>query len=352
MSRTPTPGLAFFVVVRDNRLLAHDGTDKMDPLAQPHSRLAHLPIPLFAIVMGTSGLAIAWKKAHYVLGLPAEVGLFLQWWALLLFVMIALGYLAKLIAHRDMVIKEFAHPVRLNFFPAISIGLLLLAAAFAETHPAFAAALWMIGAPLHLCFTVAVMSSWIHNTRYDIKHANPAWFIPVVGNVIVPVAGVAFAPVGISWFFFSVGLVFWLVLLTIVMYRLFFHEPLPERLTPTLFILIAPPSVAFIAWLQLNGGQIDAVAQILYNVALFLTLLLAANAMRFFRLPFYLSTWAYSFPLAAITIATLIMAEHNGGDTFFVALAGLLLAILSVVLLLLSWRTLQAMLRGEICVPE
>lgn len=316
----------------------------------PHSRLAHFPIPLFATVMGTSGLAIAWKKAGHVLGLPPEIGLALQWWALALFVLIALGYLAKLAVHREAVKKEFAHPVRLNFFPAISISLLLLATAFADTLPDFAQGLWMVGAALHLCFTVIVMSSWIHHTRYDIKHANPAWFIPVVGNVIVPVAGVAFAPIGISWFFFSIGLIFWIVLLTIVMYRLFFHEPLPERLTPTLFILIAPPAVAFIAWLKLNGGQIDAFAQILYNVALFLTLLLAANALRFFRLPFYLSTWAYSFPLAAITIATLIMAEQ--GSAFFVGLAWLLLAVLSTVLLLLTLRTIRAMLGGEICVPE
>jgi len=316
----------------------------------PHSRLAHYPIPLFATVMGTSGLAIAWKKAHLVLGLPAEIGIALQWWALTLFVMIAFGYLAKMSTQWEAVKKEFAHPIRLNFFPAISISLLLLAVAFIETLPGFAQGLWMLGAALHLLFTLIVMSSWIHHTRYDIKHANPSWFIPIVGNVIVPVAGVAFAPAEISWFFFSIGLVFWVVLMTIVMYRLFFHEPLPERLTPTLFILIAPPAVAFIAWLKLNNGQIDAFARILYYVALFLTLLLASNAMRFFRLRFFLSTWAYSFPLAAITIATLIMAEQMGG--LFFAIGWLLLTVLSIVLLLLTLRTLQAMLRGEICVPE
>ena len=194
------------------------------------------------------------------------------------------------------------------------------------------------------------MSSWIHHTRYDIKHANPAWFIPVVGNVIVPVAGVTLAPPEISWFFFSIGLVFWLVLMTIVMYRLFFHEPLPERLTPTLFILIAPPAVGFIAWVKLNGGDIDAFARILYYVALFLTLLLASNALRFFRVRFFLSAWAYSFPLAAITIATLIMAESLGG--LFMPLAMGLLGVLTLVLGLLTARTVLGAYRGEICQPE
>jgi tellurite resistance protein len=226
----------------------------------------------------------------------------------------------------------------------------LLAVAFAETLPGLALVLWSVGASVHLAFTLTVMSSWIHHTRYDIKHANPAWFIPVVGNIIVPIAGVGFAPPEISWFFFSIGIVFWMVLMTIVMYRLFFHEPLPERLTPTLFILIAPPAVGFVAWVKLNGGEIGPFARVLYHVGLFLTLLLASNALRFFRLRFFLSTWAYSFPLAAMTIATLIMAEHGGG--LFMPLGGLLLTVLSIVLLLLTLRTLQGMLRGEVCVPE
>ncbi len=314
------------------------------------SRLEHFPVAFFASVMGTTGLALAWQKAHHVLGLPASIGTALQWWALALFAVFAVLYLAKLASRRPAVLHEFAHPIRLNFFPAISISLLLLAPAFATTLPAPAQAMWIAGALLHLGFTLAVMSSWIHHTRYDIKHANPAWFIPVVGNIVAPIGGVLFAPAEVSWFFFSIGIVFWLVLMTIVMNRLFFHEPLPERLTPTLFILIAPPAVGFVAWVRLHGGEIDAFARILYYAALFLTLLLASNALRFFRLRFFLSTWAYSFPLAAMTIATLIMAERFGA--FFIPLGWLLLTVLTVVLALLTLRTAQGVLRGEICVPE
>lgn len=316
----------------------------------PAQKLEHFPVAFFAAVMGTAGLALAWKKAHQVLGLPADIGLALQWWALALFALLAFAYLAKLAWHWPAVKQEFAHPIRLNFFPAISISLLLLGTAFADTTPYSAGGIWLFGAVLHFGFTLAVMSSWIHHTRYEIKHANPAWFIPVVGNIVAPIGGVAFAPPEVSWYFFSIGVVFWLVLMTIVMNRLFFHEPLPERLTPTLFILIAPPAVGCIAWVRLHDGQIDDFARILYYVALFLTLLLASNALRFLRLRFFLSTWAYSFPLAAMTIATLIMAEHGGG--LFVPLGWGLLAVLTTVLALLTFRTAVGIVRGEICVPE
>jgi tellurite resistance protein len=313
------------------------------------NRLEHFPISFFATVMGTAGLAIAWQKAHAVLGAPPLIGQALSWCALALFALLVLIYAAKWAGHPAAVRAELAHPVKLNFFPATSISLLLLSVAFLADLPALARAFWLGGAALHLAFTLYVMNSWIHHTHYQITHANPAWFIPVVGNVIVPVAGVNFAPAELSWFFFSIGIVFWLALFTIVLYRLFFHEPLPARLTPTLFILIAPPAVGFIAYLKL-AGELDAFARILYYMALFLTLLLASNAARFFRLPFFLSAWAYSFPLAAITIATLAMTERVGGA--FTGISLVLLGVLSLVLIVLTVRTVMAIGRGEICQPE
>jgi tellurite resistance protein len=312
--------------------------------------LVHFPVAIFSTVMGLAGLALAWMKAHQVAGAPEAIGTVLCWLASGLYVFLLAVYALKLIRHPAAVVAERMHPVRLNFFPAISIGLILLAMTWADSAPVIAGRMWAVGALLHLAFTLVAMGSWIHQTHFDIKHANPAWFIPVVGNILVPIAGVRFAPAEVSWFFFSVGLVFWLVLMTIVFYRLFFHEPLPARLTPTLFILLAPPSVGFISYLALTDS-LDAFARVLYYTALFLTLLLASNAVRFFRLPFFISAWAYSFPLAAMTIATFTMAQLTRLQ-FFQGLALVLLAVLSVVLATLVFKTLFAACRGQICVPE
>lgn len=316
----------------------------------PHARLAHVPVSLFASVMGMAGLAIAWTKAHDAAGAPLEVAWMLRWLASGLYVFLLALYAAKLLRHTQAVRADWAHPMRMNFFPAISIGLLLLSIAWAQDAPAAASWMWGIATALHLVFTLAVMGSWIHHTHFTIQHANPAWFIPLVGNIIVPIAGVKFAPVDISWFFFSIGLVFWLVLMTIVLYRLFFHEPLPARLTPTLFILIAPPAVGFLAYVGLSG-QLDSFARVLYFTSLFLTLLLSSQAIRFFRLPFFISAWAYSFPLAAMTIAAFEMGARSG-HPFHTELGWLLLAVLSAVVTLLSIKTTLAAAQGKVCVPE
>ena len=320
------------------------------PEAVPPQRLEHFSIALFSIVMGTAGLMLAWLKAHAVLGMPIMVGEGLRGAVSALFVLLLAFYGLKILRYPQAVRGEMRHPIRINFFPTVSISLLLLAAAYLESAPDAAFWLWSAGTVLHLGFTLAIFGSWIHHTHYAIQHANPAWFIPVVGNIIVPVAGVHLASPELSWFFFSIGLVFWIVLLTIVLYRLFFHEALPARLAPTLFILLAPPSVGFIAYTLLTDS-VDAFARILYYTALFLALLLASNAVRFLRLPFFISAWAYSFPLAALTLATLVMYARLPNPVF--ALLGFgLLALLSLVVAALAVRTLIAVWRRQLCVPE
>ena len=213
-----------------------------------------------------------------------------------------------------------------------------------------ATTLWGIGSALQIALTLYVMSSWIHHTHYTLSHANPSWFIPVVGNIIVPITGSQLGYTELSWFCFSIGIVFWIVLLTIIMYRLFFHEPLPARMTPMLFILLAPPSVGFVSYIGMVG-ELDVFARIIYYMALFLGLLLAMNIFRFLKVPFFISSWAYSFPLAALTIATMKMT-HLTSSLFFQALSGVLLCLLTVLLSWLVVRTVKAVFAAELCRPE
>lgn len=95
--------------------------------------------------------------------------------------------------------------------------------------------------------------------------------------------------------------------------------------------------------------QVNAFAHVLYGVALFFALLLAVQANYFVRLKFFLSWWAYSFPLAALTIATLIMAKETGLGCYRV-LGVVLLAVLTLLIVLLLVRTAIAVARREICV--
>lgn len=316
----------------------------------PPSKIRFLPVAFFSMVMGLTGFALAMERASEVLGLPAAPGKLSSYFAGAVFVALAAAYGIKLAGYRDEVSKELNHPVKLSFFPTISISLVLLSIAFHAHQPALSFCLFALGAPLQLGFTLFVLSRWISHTVFEIHHSNPSWFIPVVGNILVPIAAVAQDQHEIGWFFFSIGLVFWLVLLTIILYRVIFHPPFPTKLAPTFFILIAPPAVGFISYINLTGS-LDAFGRILYYSALFTVLLLLALHRMFRGTQFFLSWWAYSFPTAAFTIASMLMYRHSG-LAFFGALSWLMLAVLTAIIALLLFKTMQAAMRGEICVEE
>ncbi|MFA7281026.1 MAG: SLAC1 anion channel family protein [Sterolibacterium sp.] len=311
-------------------------------------RLKFFPIAWFAMIMGMAGFTIAWRRAEQVLGLSFTTTPILLPLTTGLALVLAVLLVAKVIKYPQEVLGEIRHPVKLVFVPTISIGLILLSIAFLHLSPEVSFWLWASGTALHLILTLYVLSSWIHHTKYEIAHLNPAWFIPVVGNILVPIAGIHHASPEISWFFFSLGLFFWPVLTAIIFYRLIFHGSLPERFMPTLFIFIAPPAVGFISYTNLVGG-LDSFARILYGVALFFTLLLFVQIRYFVRLKFFLSWWAYSFPLAAISISTLIMAKETG-LVFYLWMGGGLMTILTAVIAMLLVRTGIAVVRREICI--
>lgn len=314
------------------------------------SRLANFPISWFAVVMGLAGLTIAWSRAETALNLPIKLSGILIAFTAVVFVLLAVLYAAKVVRYPDAVLEELKHPVKLSFFATFSISLILVGTALLHTAPVASKWIWIAGTVLHLVLTLYVLTVWMHHTQFEIQHFNPAWFIPIVGNVLIPIAGVDHAPLEVSWFFFSIGLVFWIVLMTIFMYRVIFHHPLPDRMVPTLFILIAPPALGCVSWVLLTGG-VDPFARILYYCGLFLTLLLATQIRRFARLEFFLSWWAYSFPMAAITSATLVMFQGTHLAMFKV-MAYVLLTALTLLIGGLAVRTCLALARQEISVTE
>ncbi|AVO38251.1 SLAC1 anion channel family protein [Pukyongiella litopenaei] len=314
--------------------------------SQVPDRIEHFPVSFFGMPMGLFGLTLALRAGGWPVASAAA-----GWVALAVFIGLGGLYTAKALRHPAALAAEWNHPVRLAFFPAISISVLLLATVLREAVPGPAEIIWVIGAAAQGVLSLAVVASWISHRAFGSGQLSPAWFIPAVGNVIVPLAGVPLGYGEISWYFFSVGLIFWLILLTLVFNRLIFHDPLPGKLRPTLVILIAPPAVAFLAWLQSNGGQIDAAARIMLNAAFFFTLLVAIQLPALLRLPFALSFWALSFPLAAVTTASFRFAEE-ANSAVHNAIGQVLLLILVVTIVSLLFRTARAAKAREICQPE
>lgn len=319
--------------------------------SSPSSWLAHVPVPLFAVGMGLTGLGLAWRQAHAVLGWPAWIGGGVLLLAAAAFAAVCALYLGKALRHPGAALADFRHPVRINFFPAISMSLLLLAGAALPLDRGLAEGLWAVGTILQLCFALVIFRRWIvHNV--EITHASPAWFIPVVGNIVVPIAGAPLGYTEISWFFFAVGLIFWLVLFPVVLNRIIFHDQLPGKFLPTLFILMAPPAIGLVAYVPLlDGAALDVLGRFLFFTALFIALLLATMVRLFLGLAYAVGWWAYTFPSAALAGAGLIWHADAGSAASGVLASALLLAATAIIAMV-AVRTVLALFSGRLFAPE
>lgn len=316
----------------------------------PSTKLAFFPVTLFASVMGYLGFTLVFQKASSLLGVWDFYYQTLSLITIALFTVIGSAYLFKIIKHKASIKQEFNHPIASNFFSAISISFMLMSVLLRPEGVETAALLWYIGAGLQILLTITILNQWIHQDKWQIQQITPTWFIPMVGNIIAPLGAVSFATIEVAWFFFSIGLIFWLILQTIILYRLFFYPAPPEVQSPFLFIFIAPPAVGFLAYMAINENQLDYFARILFYTGLFFSLLLISRAKYFLKQPFSLTWWAMTFPLAAMTNASLVMFEVLQIKAFGF-LAALLLAITSGLVLYITLQTLKLAAAGKICMP-
>ncbi|WP_232073385.1 SLAC1 anion channel family protein [Variovorax sp. RA8] len=307
----------------------------------------NLPVNLFASVMGLAGLALAWRLAHDSLGATALVGEAIGVFALGVFALISLGYLTKLVKHPEAVYAEFHHPVAGSFFGTIAISILLLSAVVAPYAAAAAPAIWTIGVVATLALSFIAVSRLLKG-QVDASHAVPAWIVPCVATLDIPVTGqhmsMAWAS-EINLMACAVGAVMALVILVMIISRLVHRDPLAAAMTPSLMILVAPFAVGFIAYTNVVGG-IDRFAALLLYFGLFMFAVVAPKVFRP-SVSFSPSWWAIGFPMAALANAALrYSAFRDSGPLWWLAVG--LLGALSLAMAVLTVRTIHIALNGKL----
>jgi tellurite resistance protein len=322
--------------------------------------MTHSPTPLkflfpgwYAIVMGLSGLALAWHRAEPLMGAGASaaalaIGLF----AAAVFVVLAGATVLRARRHPEAWAEDLRHPVRHAFVATLPIALILLATvavALGLRHPVVDA-LWWVGALLQFALTLWVLGRWWRGKDQgglQWASATPALFIPIVGNVLVPLAGVPLGHADWAAAQFGVGLLFWPVVMILIVVRLAVQGPWPDRLKPVSFIFIAPPAVVGLSALQFGAPLIAGWA--LWGMALFSLLWVGMQAKAILALPFGLPHWGMSFPLAAFAALTLRLAQPG---SLLAVLGPALLALASLVIAVLVLGTVRGLRDGTLLAPE
>jgi len=314
------------------------------------SSLRYYPLALFSSVMGFAAVTIATRQLELTYEVPHFVSctLFIITALWFLFNLVVFGY--RLIQFPKEVKHQFSHPIQMNFFAAISISFLLMAVLFLPYSTTAAFILWIIGAVMQFSLTIIFLHNIIWSDSFAFMHFTPLSFLPIVGNLVVPIAGSELAPIQLNWFFFGFGITFSIIYIAFMFNRLFFREQLPGKMLPTIFIIMAPPAVGFVSYVNLMN-TIDPFANILYGVALFFGFILLMQLPKIFSQDFAVPFWAMLFPSGAMTIATIRMFQETQHTIYFIMNIIQMVGLFAF-LLYFSWQTFQAAKRKKLCTPE
>jgi Tellurite resistance protein and related permeases len=314
----------------------------------------------FAAVMGTGIFALASKNyACYWAGLNS-IAAFLWGINIVLFLGLIVPWILRWFLYKDYALKDLNHPITGQFYATMPIGCSVLAADFMTIGPSYmgmdvsltiAKTLWITGAVLSLA-TAVIIPTLNYFNKVTIEDINPAWFMPPVSLIVVPIAGALLVPYWpqtlqkimflINFMSWGVGFFLFMYIAIICFYRLFVAPILPGSLIPTIWIYLGPIGAGTVSLLNLGHASLQFMNHawipilniwgLIYWSFGFWWLIVASVITIIYilrnSLPYALSWWAYTFPLGAYTVATYFISLNLECEEirFFGALCYCLLA--------------------------
>mmetsp|Transcript_2190 Transcript_2190/g.3164 ORF Transcript_2190/g.3164 Transcript_2190/m.3164 type:complete len:393 (+) Transcript_2190:106-1284(+) len=311
--------------------------------------LQRIPNTAFGIRMGLAGNAVLWKSAGRVDFLKSHLGSVelangILWHiALVVAVMTLLAYLYKMVYHFRVVVMEYRHPVRVHFFNAPHLILIMLSLGVPSNMQSGSSTipiqiLFAIGLIFQFCITQVIYERWMFcNQTPTMSEAKPQFFLSIIGWFLLTVLGNDIDidtnwGISISSFCFGIGCFMYVVILVNIFNGL--SNDIQNKGSPALTLLIAPPSVASIAidGFAGNSDESNVIAQMALGWSLMVFTILIRLSPRLAAMPTELGTyWAYVFPMASLSSACLnYTIAANSGVSQILAIISIVLATLAL----------------------
>ncbi|MFI1838673.1 SLAC1 family transporter [Streptomyces olivaceoviridis] len=258
---------------------------------------ARLPLNTFGISFGLSGLAGTWTAAAE-LGAPRVIGTALWLVAATAWLVTVLRYAAAGLRPHE-VADDLRHPVLGPFAALVPVAASLMSARLAVSFPLVGRGLvWAmlaLGAGFGAWFVARLLT-----VPRDPATLHGGHLLPTVAASLISAQSVAtIGHPGAAKVLFAAGILFWLLIGSLLLVRFATGPELPRPLLPTLAIFSAPPAVAGNAWWVITGGRPGTVHEILLGTMAALLLPHLLLVKDYLRLPFTLGFWALTFTTAA-----------------------------------------------------
>lgn len=215
--------------------------------------------------------------------------------------------LIKLVKFNTDVKESLKNPVVASVFPTYSMATMLLASYLKPLSQSLSFILWIIGLILHI--TLIIWFSKKYVLDFTIKQVFPSWFIVFVGIVVASVTAPAFKMTFVGKLAFWFGLITYIILLPIIIYRTVKIKEMPEPTLPTLIIYAAPASLLLAGYM--NSFETKNMIMVAFLMSLSVMMYIAAIILlpKLLKLKFYPSYSSFTFP---IIISGIAMKLTNG----------------------------------------
>ncbi len=292
----------------------------------------------FASVMGTGILAITSMFYSQYLPFLEDVAYFLFYFNVVLFFVLLVPWLLRWIFFKKEAMADLEHPILSNFYATIAVAMLVLASNFIVIGKDMAVGevFWFAGAFSTIFFGLLTPFIMFRGGHVKLEHINPAWFIPPVGLIVIPIAGSLVISqfsgmaqefvIFLNYFGWGAGFFIYLSLLAVSMYRFILHHPLPSTLAPTIWINLGPIGAGTIALINLvNNSSFVTIKEPFFVFGLIfwgfgiwwvmMAIIMTLHYVKKLKLPYAMSWWAFTFPLGAY-----VAASHSVANIFDIEL--------------------------------
>ncbi len=328
----------------------------------------------FATVLGFGGIALAsvlitqifdaaWLKPLAVILVYFNFFLLLYLFAL---------WMIRATFYFEGLITDLKHPVIAGFYSLMPAAVIMISINFSKLglplslwqYQTIAVVFWVIGSVFELILLTLTIYYLIINEKMNVNFMNGGWLVPPVAALLTTIGGlnivlfVSSVPIAssllwINYFFFGAGVFIFMLLAFSIFTKIFFAEKLDAKVFPSLWIMMVPFSLIALClplFAEATGLFLPDFKNILAGINVFLNpiligigiwllmllLLLSFYYFRQIKVPFGAGWWAFIFPTASVSIASLNYGVYTRqlffgyiGVVIYVLLLGLTVVVIA-----------------------
>ncbi len=296
--------------------------------------IREFPPLLFASVMGTGVVAaVSYAYSRYIPVLSV-LGIVLAYLNTLLFFTLLIPWCIRWIKYREDALHDLYHPVVSHFYGTIAIAMLVLAVDYVVIigNTLTAWIFWICGTIATIIFSATIPYLMFVQEKIGIENITPAWYIPPVGLIVVPMAGALLLKnttgllfdlmLFVNYSAWGSGFFLYVALYAICMYRYITHQLPSCNIAPTIWINLGPIGAGVSSlYMLVKNTFFITYKEPLYVFGLIfwgfgvwwliMAIIITLHYIKKISLPYSLAWWAFIFPLGAYVSAT-----HNVAIVF------------------------------------